>query len=169
MTRVVLALGSNLGDRIGNLRRAVAGLRDSGVSIARSSSAWETPPFPADQPAFLNAAVSGETTLAAYDLLRVAKELESQAGRRPNRRWGPRPLDIDILFIGAGRVDTADLVIPHPRIAERAFVLLPLAEAWPGTLPVIGARALDLLQGTSIPGTRRTGALLDEGGLEFGQ
>ncbi|MCC7365975.1 MAG: 2-amino-4-hydroxy-6-hydroxymethyldihydropteridine diphosphokinase [Dehalococcoidia bacterium] len=161
MTGAVLALGSNLGDRAANLRAAVRLLREAGVTVVRCSSAWETPPVPADQPSYLNAAVRIETDAGPLQLLALAKGIEHTLGRRPERRWGPRPIDVDILFHGAGPVDLPGLTIPHPRIAERAFVLAPLAEAWEGELPVLARRAVDLL--AALPqghGARRTGELL---------
>ena len=116
MTQVVLALGSNLGDRLGNLRAAVARLPEEGVAVLARSGVWETPPVPADQPPYLNAAVRGETTLEPLDLLAALKRIEAAMGRRPERRWGPRPLDLDILFYGDQRIDLPTLQVPHPRI-----------------------------------------------------
>ncbi|PFG73994.1 2-amino-4-hydroxy-6-hydroxymethyldihydropteridine diphosphokinase [Tepidiforma thermophila] len=159
MTRVAIALGSNLGDRLGNLRAAVAALEEAGVAVVRRSFAWETPPVPADQPPFLNAAVLAETDLPPASLLAALKGIEHALGRRPGRRWGPRPIDLDILFYGDLRLETPDLTIPHPRIAERAFVLAPLAEILEDPLPVLGASALELLQTTGLQGARRLCAL----------
>lgn len=156
MTAVVLALGSNLGDRAANLRAAVAQLEARGVDVQRRSSVWETPPVPADQPAFLNAAVAGETVLSARELLTVAKAIERELGRRPGRRWGPRPIDIDILFHGDGATTEVDLDVPHPRIAERAFVLVPLTEVTDGPLPVLGESAAVLLARQDATGIVRT-------------
>ena len=160
MAVVVLALGSNLGARLENLRAAVAMLGEGRVEITARSSAWETAPLPADQPLFLNAVVCGETDTRPLELLRLAKAIEHRLGRRPGRRWGPRPIDIDLLFYGEERLDTDELTIPHPRIAERGFILAPLAEVWPGRLPVLGARAIDLLEGVGMEGMVRTGAAL---------
>jgi len=159
MTRVAIALGSNLGDRLGNLRAAIAALEAAGIAVVRRSFAWETPPVPADQPPFLNAAVLAETDLLPAPLLAALKGIEHALGRRPGRRWGPRPIDLDILFYGDLRLETPDLTIPHPRIAERAFVLAPLAEILEGPLPVLGASALDLLERTGLQGARRLCAL----------
>ena len=159
MTRVAIALGSNLGDRLGNLRAAIAALEAAGIAVVRRSFAWETPPVPADQPPFLNAAVLAETSLPPAALLAELKAIEHALGRRPGRRWGPRPIDLDILFYGDLRLETPDLTIPHPRIAERAFVLAPLAEILEGPLPVLGASALDLLERTGLQGARRLCAL----------
>jgi 2-amino-4-hydroxy-6-hydroxymethyldihydropteridine diphosphokinase len=159
MTRVAIALGSNLGDRLGNLRAAIAALEAAGIAVVRRSFAWETPPVPADQPPFLNAAVLAETSLPPAALLAELKAIEHALGRRPARRWGPRPIDLDILFYGELRLEAPELTIPHPRIAERAFVLAPLAEILEGPLPVLGASALDLLERTGLQGARRLCAL----------
>jgi 2-amino-4-hydroxy-6-hydroxymethyldihydropteridine diphosphokinase len=156
MTHVVLALGANLGDRAANLREAVARLEAAGVRVLERSSIWETPPVPADQPEYLNAAVVAETTLAPLDLLRTLKTIERDLGRRPGRRWGPRPIDIDILFYGDESIDEPDLTIPHPRIAERAFVLAPLAEITHDTLPVLNRAAQSLLDAIGLQGATRT-------------
>lgn len=145
MTEVVIALGSNLGDRLGNLRAAVAQMEDEGVAVTRRSSVWETAPVPADQPRFLNAVIAGETELTPQELLAVLKRIEHALGRRPSRHWGPRPADLDILFYGELVLTTPDLVIPHPRIAERGFVLAPLSEVVTGPLAVLGKSAVELL------------------------
>ena len=160
MTLVVLALGSNIGDRLGNLRTAVRSLGDSGVSVLNVSSVWETAPIPADQPRFLNAVVTGETNLEPQAVLDLAKRIEHALGRRPTRHWGPRPVDIDILFYGDQVIASPALTVPHPLIASRAFVLAPLAEVMPGPLPVLGRRALSLLAGTDSSGMWRTGERL---------
>lgn len=160
MTHTVLALGSNLGDRAGNLRRAIRLLKEQGVAIDARSGAWETKPMPADQPAFYNAVVTGETTLSPRALLDAAKDIEWQLGRRPNRRWGPRPIDIDILFYGDMEINEEDLAIPHPGIAERGFVLAPLSEVERERLPVLGKRALELLDGAPSEPMWRTGVAL---------
>lgn len=145
MAEAILALGSNLGDRAGNLQRAIDYLAARGVRATRLSSVWETPPVPVGQPAFYNAVAAVETALAPEELLAVAKDVEHALGRRPSQHWGPRPIDIDILFMGDTRLATERLVIPHPRIAERLFVLVPLSEVVRGPLPVLGRSALDLL------------------------
>lgn len=159
MSEVVLALGSNLGDRLANLVSALDLLAERGVSTVRRSSVWETAPEPADQPMFLNAVVVGETELAPEGLLRVAKDVEGVLGRIPGPRWGPRPADIDILFYNDRRVETPELTVPHPRIGERSFVLAPLAEVMSGKLPVLGETAATLLARIEGPAPRATGAL----------
>ncbi len=159
MTTTVIALGSNLGDRLGNLRAAVAALSERGVRVDRRSAVWETPPVPADQPPFLNAAVAGGTDLSAEALLGTLKTIEHDLGRRPERRWGPRPIDLDILFYGEERIETAVLQVPHPRILERAFVLAPLADVMRGPLPVLGIRAAEALKAIDGTGLRRAASL----------
>ena len=160
MTLVYIALGSNLGDRLGNLRAAIARLDDAGIAVTRRSSVWETAPIPADQPAFLNAAVAADTTLSPTDLLAALKAIEHALGRRPERHWGPRPIDLDILLYGDERLDTPSLTIPHRLAAERSFVLAPLADVTTGPLPVLGESAVALLARTGTDGLRRTSLAL---------
>ncbi len=128
--RVWLALGSNLDDREGHLRAALAGLRAGGVAIDRVSPLYETPPWGVtQQPAFLNAAVSGISSLSARELLVLAKQIEASEGRNFSApRWTARPLDIDIAMIEEETVDEPDLVVPHELLGQRSFVLVPLAE-----------------------------------------
>jgi 2-amino-4-hydroxy-6-hydroxymethyldihydropteridine diphosphokinase len=158
MTRVYLALGSNIGDRLANLRAALAALDERGVAVVARSAVWETPPVPAGQPPFLNAAVAAETTLDAPALLRQLQAIEYALGRRPGPHWGPRPIDIDILFHGEERIETPELTVPHARIAERAFVLAPLADVTRAALPVLGESALELLARTGLQGAVRRAA-----------
>jgi 2-amino-4-hydroxy-6-hydroxymethyldihydropteridine diphosphokinase len=125
---VYIALGTNLGDRLANLREAVRQLR-AHIAIEHVSSVYETEPaYVADQPRFLNAALSGTTILEPATLLHVLKTLERELGRVPGVRYGPRLIDLDILIYGDLVLKTPELTIPHPRIAERPFVLVPLAE-----------------------------------------
>ena len=127
-TTVYLGLGSNLGDRRRNLAAALRHLQPL-VRIDAVSRLYETDPVgKVDQPAFLNAACRGLTELAPLDLLRHVKEIERVLGRRPSERFGPRPLDIDLLLYGDRLIDEAELRVPHPELAKRAFVLVPLAE-----------------------------------------
>lgn len=159
MTRVVLALGSNLGDRISNLRAALAELEDAGIAVLERSGIWETPPVPADQPRYLNGVVVAETSLTPAALLAELKRIERYLGRRPERRWGPRPIDIDILFYGDERVETPELQVPHPRIRERSFVLAPLSDVWQRELPVLGVSPLEALAEAGLQGAVRSGGL----------
>ena len=127
-----LCLGGNLGDRMAALTEALR-LLDATQEMLRMacSSVYETEPWAvADQPNFLNLVAAYETTLSPADLLAACKSVEETVGRTPSFRWGPRLIDVDILLYGDEVVDTAepDLQIPHPRMAQRAFVLVPLAE-----------------------------------------
>jgi 2-amino-4-hydroxy-6-hydroxymethyldihydropteridine diphosphokinase len=144
--KVYLALGSNLGDRMGNLASAAERLSES-ITIRKVSSVYETEPvYYKEQPLFLNATLSGLTELDPFDLLRFVKSIESELGRQPSFRNAPRLIDIDILFYGDRVIDTLELTIPHPRIAERAFVLVPLGEIAPEMVhPLIHKKVKDLL------------------------
>lgn len=131
---VFISLGSNLGDRQANLLEARRRL-GSKLSIHEASSIYETEPWGfADQPPFLNQVLAGETDLAPDDLLTLAKSIERRMGRRPTFRYGPRLIDIDILMVGQLRLETDQLELPHPRLTERAFVLIPLAEIAPDVM-----------------------------------
>jgi 2-amino-4-hydroxy-6-hydroxymethyldihydropteridine diphosphokinase len=137
MRRGYLGLGSNVGDRGGALQAAVDGLAAAeGVTVVDVSPVYETDPVGGpEQPEYLNAVVAIETDRTARELLDVAKRLEDQAGRVPGERWGPRPLDVDVLLVGDDEVDEPDLVVPHPRLYERAFVMVPLADLDPMLAP----------------------------------
>src|SRR5258708_38488222 len=143
---VYLALGANIGDRRGNLAAALQRLREV-MEIEVVSSLYETDPVGyTDQPRFLNVVCYGKTWLPAEDLLKYAKEIELAIGRKPSFRNGPRPIDIDILFYDDVHIKQEHLTIPHPRLRERAFVLVPLAEIAPEALdPVSGKTAQELL------------------------
>jgi 2-amino-4-hydroxy-6-hydroxymethyldihydropteridine diphosphokinase len=143
---VWLGLGTNLGDREENLRRALDHLAPLCGPLA-VSAVYETPPWGVtDQPAFLNLVARGHTTLAPVTLLRRLKEIEAAVGRTPSRRWGPRVIDVDILAYDALVLDTETLTVPHARLHERAFVLVPLAELDPGWMhPRLRQTARELL------------------------
>ena len=129
MTIAYLGLGSNLGRRARNLSGARRRLRQSGARILRQSRVIETEPWGVtDQPRFLNQVLEIEWPGSPHELLRAAQLVERDAGRTATRRWGPRVIDVDILLFGNRRVKDSDLVIPHPRIAERPFVLESLRE-----------------------------------------
>lgn len=131
MTRVYIALGSNLGDRPGNLERAVAQLAPA-VTVVERSPIYDTDPkYVTDQPRFLNMVLAADTELDPVALLALLKDIEAALGRTPGKRFGPRPIDLDIVFFGEEIVDLPQLTIPHPRLAERAFVLRPLADIEP--------------------------------------
>jgi len=136
-----LGLGSNVGDRALALQHAVDGLAAAGgVAVVAVSSVYETAPVGGpEQPDYLNAVVAIETDRTPRELLEIAKRLEDQAGRVPGERWGPRPLDVDVLLVGDDEIDEEDLVVPHPRLYERAFVMVPLAELDPMLAPWVPA------------------------------
>src|SRR5579871_4001249 len=125
---VHLALGSNLGDRRQNLRYALARLAAT-MDVGPVSGLYETAPVGvSEQPPFYNAACAVRTAMSLSDLLALAKRIEWELGRRPSRVWGPRPADLDLLLAGEETIATERLSVPHPRLTERGFVLLPLAE-----------------------------------------
>jgi len=134
-TIVYLALGSNLGDRRAHIAAAVVRLAPD-VIVERVSSLYETEPaYVLDQPRFLNAALRGRTALDPSELLALLKRIERDLGRAPAARYGPRVIDLDILLYGEQAIANEALTIPHPRMAERPFVLVPLAEIAPGLTP----------------------------------
>lgn len=131
MIRVFLGIGTNLGDRERNLQDALAVLNQKMV-ILKESSIYQTAPWGyLDQPAFLNQVIEAQTDLSPLNLLGFLKDTEKALGRQANFRYGPRLIDLDILFYGNRIIQTPRLQIPHPRIAQRAFVLVPLAEIAP--------------------------------------
>ena len=128
-TSAYLGLGSNLGDRLENLREAVRVLTDTdGIEVLRSSRVFETEPAGPPQPAYLNAVIEVRTRLGPRGLLEAAQTVENTLGRVRTQRWGPRTIDVDILTFDDETVDEPDLEIPHPRMHERGFVLVPLGE-----------------------------------------
>ena len=131
MTRVAVALGSNLGDRIGHLLHAVEELAGLGAVVS-VSSLYETAPVGGpDQDDYLNAVVILDTTLPAERLLLALHKIEAERGRERSVRWGPRTLDLDLLLYGTDTIDSEVCTVPHPRLVERRFVVEPLLEAWP--------------------------------------
>jgi len=151
MTPVLLSLGSNIGDRAEALSTAIDALPPA-VIVDRVSTFHETEPmYVTDQPAYLNAALLGRTDLEPEALLATLKDLERDLGRSPSRRYGPRRIDIDILILGDRIVSTSRLIIPHPRIAERAFVLVPAAEVAPDLRhPTLGRTIAEMA--AAVPG-----------------
>ena len=140
MTQIIyLSLGSNLGDRLVNLRTAISSLPPSIHPIAQSS-VYDTEPWGySDQPTFLNLVIKASTSLDPFEVFTFVKEIEVSMGRQETFRFGPRLIDLDILFYDELVLDSPELIIPHPRLAERAFVLVPLAEIAPDLHhPVLG-------------------------------
>jgi 2-amino-4-hydroxy-6-hydroxymethyldihydropteridine diphosphokinase len=154
MTRAYVALGSNVGDRLANLQSAVDGLAaEPGVRVVAVSHVYETAPVGGpEQDDFLNAVVSVDTDRSARDLLEIGQWLEQAAHRVRVEHWGPRTLDVDLLLFGEERIDEPDLVVPHPRMWERDFVLAPLRDVAP--------RLVEAPPGDAWDGVVRTGLSL---------
>ena len=133
MTRAIVALGSNLGDRVRYLRNAVDGL----PGLVQLSRVYETEPVggPDEQGPYLNLVARLDTDLGSRELLSLGQTLEEKAGRERVVRWGPRTLDVDLLWLDGVAVNEPDLIVPHPRMFERAFVLAPLEEVAPDLAP----------------------------------
>ena len=152
--RALLGLGSNMGDRVEFLRTAVAAIPD----VVAISSAFETDPVGGvEQDPFLNIVVELDTSLSPRELLQVCRDRESAAERVRVIRWGPRTLDVDVLWVDGETVDDPDLEVPHPRMFERAFVLVPLADLAPDLLP----DGYDAEAAAEAEGVRAVGRLED--------
>ena len=147
---VYLSLGSNIGDRAENLNAAIAALASARVRVQRVSSFYETEPVDyLEQAWFLNCVLEGETELQPGELLRALRGIESGMGSKKLIAKGPRLIDIDILLYGQHVIDTAELQVPHPRMALRRFVLVPFAEIAPGVRhPAWAGTVEELLRGT---------------------
>ena len=152
--RAFLALGSNLGDRLANLRAAVDALNATpGIRVMRSSRVYETDPVGPPQPAYLNAVIDVRTRLDPHALLDRVLAVERELGRVRGERWGPRTIDVDVLTYDGIEIDDPTLTIPHPRMYERGFVLIPLLELDPDP---------------QLPGGRRIGEVRTAGGVLSG-
>lgn len=164
LRRAALALGSNLGDRLEYLQAAVDALTDSPEILQVSvSPVYETVPIggPEEQPLFLNAVLVIDTTLSARSLMERAQAAEAAFGRTREVPKGPRTLDVDVLAVGDTTVEDEDLQVPHPRLADRAFVLIPWADVDPNfTVPGFG-RVEDLSSAVDATGVRRTDDVLE--------
>jgi 2-amino-4-hydroxy-6-hydroxymethyldihydropteridine diphosphokinase len=147
---IYLSLGSNVGDREANLRAAIAALPGAGVRVTKVSSIYETEPVDyLEQDWFLNCVVEGETEVAAVELLRELRAMESRMGSKKVMAKGPRLIDMDILLYGDESIETGELQVPHPRMTQRRFVLVPLAEIAPGARHAVsGCTAKELLEKT---------------------
>lgn len=137
MREAYVALGANLGDRETSLAEAIRRLQaDSELEVRRVSAVFETAPVGyTDQPSFLNMAVCLGTELDPIGLLRRLLTIEQEMGRVRDVRWGPRNIDLDLLVHGEATADTPELTLPHPRMGQRAFVLVPLRDIWPEETP----------------------------------
>ncbi|MFO0662164.1 MAG: 2-amino-4-hydroxy-6-hydroxymethyldihydropteridine diphosphokinase [Polyangiaceae bacterium] len=147
--RVVVGLGANLGDREATIRTAIERISQvDGVRLERVSTLRQTAPIGPEQPDFLNGAIALTTTLEAVDVLRALLDIERALGRRrdPSLRWGPRVIDLDVLWVEGESIESDELTVPHPRLHERRFALEPLVEvAEDATEPRSGARYRDML------------------------
>jgi 2-amino-4-hydroxy-6-hydroxymethyldihydropteridine diphosphokinase len=142
MVEAYIALGSNLGDREANIKKAFDALKER-IQIVKTSSLYETKPmYVEDQGWFLNCAAKIETNLAPEELLKFLKSIEQKLGRKTVKRNGPRTIDLDILFYGDQILKEDDLQVPHPKIGERPFVLVPLAEIAPNLIHPVNKKTI---------------------------
>jgi len=149
--RAFIGFGSNLGDRLENLRRAKSSLGDrDGIQVVRASRVFETAPVGPPQPDYLNAVAEVQTVLSPSSLLGACLDVERAIGRVRTERWGPRVIDLDLLLYGDAVIDQPGLQVPHPRMHERAFVLVPLLELEPDPMLPGGRRVGELRLGDEL-------------------
>lgn len=156
--RIFIALGSNLGDRAGNIREAIRlAEKGGGLRAVKVSPLYESEPWGLqDQPRFVNAVMEARTVLPPQGLLRYLKGIESEMGRKEGERWGPRVIDLDIIFYGARVIKDEGIEVPHPYAPERAFVMVPLSDIAPGFIhPLSGASAAEIAERLGKEGLRR--------------
>ena len=148
MPRAYLSIGSNLGDRINYLKKALEKLKQNNIQIIKSSNIIETEPYGyKEQGKFLNMAVEIDSELEPFELMKLISKIESELGRIRTKRWGPRVIDIDIIFYDYLIINEPDLKIPHPDMQNRFFVLKPLQEIAPDFVhPVLKKTITELLE-----------------------
>jgi len=158
VTTVYVALGSNLGDRLGYLQAALAALPAWGLEPVAVSSVYESDALGPPQPDYLNAVASVTTSLPPRGVLDALKAIEAEIGRRHTQRWGPREIDLDLLLYGDEMLEEEGLTVPHPEMTKRSFVLLPLLEIAPDLDLPSGEPAAAFLE-RDPPGIRNVGPL----------
>jgi 2-amino-4-hydroxy-6-hydroxymethyldihydropteridine diphosphokinase len=159
-TSAYFSIGTNLGDRFANLQRALSLLQEE-MAITAVSPIYVTEPWgDTDQPQFFNISVAAVTDLSPHAILETIKSAEKTMGRVPTRHWGPRLIDIDLVLYGHEVVDEPDLKVPHPHMAERAFVLAPLADIIPTYIhPVTGQTIQAMLDQVDLHSVERLGEI----------
>ncbi|MCD5411386.1 2-amino-4-hydroxy-6-hydroxymethyldihydropteridine diphosphokinase [Thermodesulfovibrionales bacterium] len=152
MPTIYIGIGSNIGSREANCIKAVEILREKGIIIKKASSMYETEPWGLkDQPKFINMAIETETELSPEWLLVVTQEAEREMGRQSIAKWGPRVIDLDILFYGDMIVEMERLKIPHPLLCERDFVILPLSEISPDKVHPVSKKSISQIAAIKKP------------------
>lgn len=157
MTTTYIALGSNMGDRLNYLEKALSCFKQyHQLELKKASSVYETPPWgKTDQSPFLNCVLEIDTSFTPQMLLETLREIERQLGRERKEKWGPRTIDLDILLYGDEIINTTDLTIPHPRMSQRAFVMIPLIEIAPDLIHPVFKKTMkelaDLLPKENMP------------------
>lgn len=154
MPRAYLSIGSNLGDRINYINKAIEKLKQNNIKIIKSSNIIETEPYGyKEQGKFLNMAVEIDSDLEPFELMKLISKIESELGRIRTKRWGPRVIDIDIIFYNSLIINEPDLKIPHPDMQNRFFVLKPLQEIAPDFVhPVLKKTITELLENLNSEG-----------------